>query len=190
MKRVIAIIATLFVFTQINAEEMKINVIVGSKTFPATISDTSTGRAFYDMLPLTLDMNELNGNEKYCYLDTSLPTASYRPGTIHTGDLLLYGSSCVVLFYETFSSGYSYSRIGALDNVEGLADALGSGNVTVTFDRVTSVETAIHAASDKANKVAIFDLQGHLVQNSELSQLPKGVYIVKYGNGETRKIIK
>ena len=79
-------------------------------------------------------MNELNGNEKYYNLASSLPTASYRPGTINAGDLMLYGSSCVVLFYETFSSGYSYTRIGALDNPDRLAQVLGNGNVTVRFE--------------------------------------------------------
>ena len=69
------------------------------------------------MLPLTLDMSELNGNEKYHYLDESLPT-----------------SSCVVLFYETFSSSYSYTRLGKIDNPGGLAAALGSGNVSVVFE--------------------------------------------------------
>lgn len=82
---------------------------------------------------MALDMSELNGNEKYFYLDTSLTTDSYRPGNIQTGDLMLYGNNCVVLFYETFSSGYSYTRLGRVDNPEGLAVALGTGAVTVTF---------------------------------------------------------
>ena len=69
MKRIFTIIAMLFaVMAQINAEDMKINVVIGDNTFTATIADTETGRAFYNMLPLTLTMNELNGNEKYCYL--------------------------------------------------------------------------------------------------------------------------
>ena len=82
---------------------MQINVIVGTKTFTATLADSETGRAFAQLLPLTLPMSELNGNEKYHYLDSSLPTDSYQPGTIHAGDLMLYGNNCVVLFYETFS---------------------------------------------------------------------------------------
>ena len=77
-------------------------------------------------------MNELNGNEKYHYLSTSLPTAAYQPGTIHAGDLMLYGNNCVVLFYETFNSSYSYTRLGAIDDPSGLAAALGSGNVNLT----------------------------------------------------------
>ena len=130
----LSISLALFAVTQLFAEDMQINVIVGGASFSATIEDTETGRAFFSLLPLTLNMNELNGNEKYYNLASSLPTASYRPGTINAGDLMLYGSSCVVLFYETFSSGYSYTRIGALDNPDRLAQVLGNGNVTVRFE--------------------------------------------------------
>ena len=111
-----------------------INIIVGSKTFTATLADSETGEAFAALLPLTVTMNELNGNEKYHYLSSSLPTAAYQPGTIHSGDLMLYGNNCVVLFYETFNTSYSYTRIGAIDNPSGLVEALGVGNVSVRFE--------------------------------------------------------
>ena len=111
-----------------------INIIIGSKTFTATLADSEAGEAFAALLPLTVTMNELNGNEKYHYLSSSLPTDSYQPGTIHAGDLMLYGNNCVVLFYETFNTSYSYTRIGAIDNPSGLASALGSGNVSVRFE--------------------------------------------------------
>lgn len=80
-------------------------------------------------------MHELNSNEKYAYLDQSLPTQASSPGMIQTGDLMLYGSSCVVLFYKTFSTSYSYTRIGRIDNPSGLAAVVGSGSVTVSFER-------------------------------------------------------
>ena len=199
MKQIIIIFAAMLftccsnndeVMAQSTDSDMKINVIVGGTTFTATIESAETGRAFYNMLPLTLNMTELNGNEKYCYLDTSLPTASYRPGTINAGDIMLYGSSCVVLFYETFSSGYSYTRIGAVDNPLGLAQALGSGNVTVTFDKATSVVTGIHAVNDDTRVVAVFDIKGNVMPYTDLAQLPHGIYIVKHKNGETKKIIQ
>lgn len=85
---------------------------------------------------MTVLMSEMNGNEKYCYLSGNLPTAASNPGTIRAGDLMLYGSNCVVLFYETFQTSYSYTRIGRADNPSGLAAALGSGNVTITFELI------------------------------------------------------
>ena len=117
-----------------------INIIIGSKAFSATLADSETGEAFAALLPLSVTMNELNGNEKYHYLSTSLPTAAYQPGTIHTGDLMLYGNNCVVLFYETFNTSYSYTRIGAIDNPSGLASALGSDNVSVRFEKAGTTD--------------------------------------------------
>lgn len=112
---------------------MTIRVEAGGKTFVAYIEDNETGRAFAARLPLTLDMTELNGNEKYCYLDSSLPTSAYAPETIEAGDIMLYGSSCVVMFYETFRTSYSYTRIGRISPADGLRAALGQGSVTVKF---------------------------------------------------------
>ena len=126
-----------------------INIIVGSKTFTATLADSETGEAFAALLPLSVTMNELNGNEKYNYLSSSLPTDAYRPGTIHAGDLMLYGNNCVVLFYETFNSSYSYTRLGAIDNPSGLAAALGSGDVSVRFEKGQTTDLTPNVKSDQ-----------------------------------------
>ena len=82
---------------------------------------------------MTITMKELNGNEKYYDLPISLPTDAHKPGSIHAGDIMLFGSDCLVLFYDSFSSGYSYTRLGSIDNPSGLSAALGGGNVEVTF---------------------------------------------------------
>lgn len=117
-----------------NQMNRNITIRVGDHSFAATLEDNATVRAFIALLPMTITMNEMNGNEKYYYLSENLSTDSYRPGTIRNGDLMLYGSNCLVLFYETFSSSYSYTRLGRLDNPSGLSSTLGRGNVTVTFE--------------------------------------------------------
>lgn len=113
--------------------ETAITITVGEQTFSATLFDNETAHELAAMLPLTLDMSELNGNEKFFYLDSSLPTDSQAPGQINAGDLMLYGNNCLVVFYESFSSGYSYTRLGRVTDPLGLADALGKSEVTVTF---------------------------------------------------------
>ena len=95
------------------------------------VEESETGKAFLDKLPLTLDMSELNGNEKYCY-GVSLPKDDNYYNSIAAGDLMLYSGNCIVLFYGP-AGGYSYTRIGKLASTEGLRDALGTGSVKVSF---------------------------------------------------------
>ncbi|MDD3037801.1 cyclophilin-like fold protein [Bacteroides sp.] len=111
-----------------------LKITVGSTSFSATLEDNVAANAFKALLPMTVNMSEMNGNEKYYYLSENLQTSSSNPGTIRAGDLMLYGSSCVVLFYESFSTSYSYTRLGHIDKPSGLASALGAGSVTVTFE--------------------------------------------------------
>ncbi|MBR1923575.1 MAG: hypothetical protein IJ838_07520 [Paludibacteraceae bacterium] len=145
---------------------MQIHVSVGTKTFSATLADSETGRAFAQLLPMTLSMTELNGNEKYHYLDSSLPTDSYQPGTIHAGDLMLYGNNCVVLFYETFSSFYSYTRIGSIDNPAGIAAALGTGNVNVRFEKAETTDLTPPLSQGEGGKF-IRDGQVYIKHNAQ-----------------------
>lgn len=115
-------------------EDSKIIIKVNSRTFTATLSDNKSARAFKEMLPLTIKMVEMNRNEKYYDLPQSLPTSSSDHETIRNGDLMLFGSRTLVLFYKTISTSYSYTKLGKVDDATGLASALGSGNVTVTFE--------------------------------------------------------
>ena len=109
-------------------------ITIGANVFTATPADNKTAAAFLAKLPLTLDMAELNGNEKYGDLSEPLLTNASNPGTIQTGDLMLYGSRTLVLFYKTFSTSYNYTRIGRIDDPSGLAAALGAGDATVKFE--------------------------------------------------------
>jgi hypothetical protein len=116
-----------------NTEKMTDTLLIkiGDKEFSADLLDNPTAAAFKAMLPLTINMTELNGNEKYFRLSKNLPTNESNPGTIHSGDLMLYGSNTFVLFYKSFSTSYSYTRLGKISNTAGLFSALENGNVTV-----------------------------------------------------------
>lgn len=108
-------------------------ISIGDTHYTATLEDSPTAKAFIALLPMSVTMTEMNGNEKYYNLSKKLPTETFRPDTIHSGDLLLWGTNTVVLFYKTFSSSYSYTRLGKIDDPERLATALGKGNVKVSF---------------------------------------------------------
>lgn len=114
-------------------DALNIEITIDGRVFSATFYDNETARALKSRMPLTLDMSELNGNEKYYYLPDDLPTSSSRPSEIHTGDIMLYGDSCLVIFYKDFPTSYSYTPIGRIDATEDLAEVLGSGSVQVGF---------------------------------------------------------
>lgn len=107
---------------------------VGSTTFKVNLEENPSARALKTMLPMTLDMKELNGNEKYADLPASLPVDPANPGSIRSGDLMLYGDRVLVLFYETFSTSYRYTKLGRIETTAGLAAALGAGDVRITIE--------------------------------------------------------
>ncbi|MGL6103334.1 MULTISPECIES: cyclophilin-like fold protein [Exiguobacterium] len=85
---------------------------IDETTVPIRFADNETAMALQKRLPLTMQMKELNGNEKYHYFPFSLPTNPKNIGTVQAGDLMLYGSDCLVLFYESFQTDIKYTRIG------------------------------------------------------------------------------
>lgn len=115
-----------------NSTKMKITI--GSSVFTAVLYDNPSATAFKARLPLTLNMTELNGNEKYYDFPSALPTNASVGGDIKAGDLMLYGSNVLVLFYKNFHTSYSYTKLGHVDNPTGLAQALRAGNVSVKFE--------------------------------------------------------
>lgn len=112
----------------------RLRITVGDVDFPATLGHTATAAAFAALLPMSVTMRELNGNEKYHYLPSGLPASAVAPGRIQTGDLMLFGSDCLVLFYDSHTTTYHYTPLGRIEDASMLAAALGRGNVTVKFE--------------------------------------------------------
>lgn len=114
-----------------DTQEMIIDV--GGQSFQVTLYDNETVRVLLERLPLTLSMNELHGNEKFYNLDEALPTNSENVGSIQTGDIMLFGSDCLVLFFDDFGTSYNYTRIGHIEDEDAFVNALTDGTVEVTF---------------------------------------------------------
>lgn len=117
-----------------NKTSNKMKIVIGETVFTATLESNPTVTAFKLMLPLKITMSELNGNEKNFYFAGTLPTNTLPGGNIQPGDLMLYNNNCLVLFYKSFSTSYSYTKLGRIDNVTGLVSALGSGEINIRFE--------------------------------------------------------
>lgn len=109
-------------------------IVTGGQRFRASLYDNETAQALMERLPMTLNMEELHGNEKFYYLDEGLPINTEYIDRIQTGDIMLFGSDCLVLFFDDFSTSYSYTRIGHIEDEEAFADALGTGTVEISFE--------------------------------------------------------
>lgn len=118
-----------------NMNELKIKMDINGVSFTVTLIDNETSRELIDRLPISIIMNELNGNEKYYYFNETLSSSPNHIGEIHVGDLMLYGNDCLVLFYDDFATNYRYTKIGSIDHPNNLKDIVGSGNIKISFTR-------------------------------------------------------
>jgi hypothetical protein len=114
-------------------KQRRIWMAAGEHRLSVSLADTEAARTFAAALPLTLDMPDLNGNEKHAKLPKALPAEASRLETIHTGDVMLWGADTLVVFYLTFDSPYAYTRLGRIDSAASLADVLAPGQVRITF---------------------------------------------------------
>ncbi len=146
---VIAAVLCFFLLRREKTTDRRITVTVNGKVFTAVLYDNKTADELYGRLPLTLEMKELNGNEKFFDLPEKLPADSKAAVHISEGDIKLYGDDCLVLFYDSFASAYSYTDIGYIEDTDGLAEALGSGGVTVSFGKESSAESTQTEATKK-----------------------------------------
>ena len=112
-----------------------VKAIINGKEYKIDLEDNETANSFVGLLPQELNMRELNGNEKYIYLDTTLPTNSSNPKKINAGDVMLYGDNCLVIFYKSFDTSYSYTKIGHIDNLPNL----GNDSILVKFEKYKSM---------------------------------------------------
>ena len=112
---------------------MNMMVQVGGSTFTATLEENTAVDALVEMMeqePVTIQMSDYSGFEKVGPLGTSLPTSNQQT-TTQAWDIVLYQGNQIVMFYG--SNSWSYTRLGHIDDLTGWEEALGSGDVTVTF---------------------------------------------------------
>ena len=94
-----------------------VKVFIDDKEYKLNLYDNETSSSLVKLFPLEVTMKTLSENEVYVYLDEKFPTNSSNPKTINAGDVMLYGDNCLVIFYKTFNTSYSYTKIGHIDDL-------------------------------------------------------------------------
>ena len=122
--------------SQKGRETMQITMSVNEQEFVIILEDNETVQALLKQLPLTMTMKDLNANEKYFNITSHLPTDEKSIGHIEAGDVMLFGDHCLVVFYESFSSSYRYTRLGKIEDVDAFVElARQKQDITVTLSK-------------------------------------------------------
>lgn len=154
--------------------EHKMYLTIDGVTKPATLVDNDATQALVEKLrngDVTVTLNSSGGFEIWGALGFSLPTDNEQINA-QPGDIILYNSSNICMFYGTNS--WSYTRLGKID---GLSEnelrtflKAGESNITVTLS--LSNTTGISSVHSDAIKDVYYSLNGQRVDNPS-----KGIFI-------------
>lgn len=173
---------------QVSAESgTKVKIKVGRKSFNAVFYDNDTSKALLESMPMKLKMSELNGNEKYRYLNKDFPTNEKRVKRVRAGDIMLYGSDCLVVFYKSFNTTYEYTKIGRITNPKGLKKAAGKKSVTVAFSKKKIIRLSEKKLTLNPGNSKTIKLKGASAKKVKWSTSNKKVATVSKGKIKAKK---
>ena len=121
--------------------EDKYFIKINDAEFPFELKNTPVANEIKKKLPFTVKMTNFNKNELYYKFDESFEKDEKSVGTINIGDIHLYQSNTLVLFYKTFSTSYSYTEIGKLLNTTDLEKIIGTDDINVQWCLNTCVSS-------------------------------------------------
>lgn len=110
--------------------EMRMHIQIGDYTFTAELEDNAAVEELVEMMkegPVSIRMDDYAGFEKVGALGKRLTSSDSQTTTV-AGDIVLYNSSNIVMFYG--SNSWAYTRIGHIEDLTDWEKALGSGSIT------------------------------------------------------------
>lgn len=117
----------------VNSSETKVKITVGDQELTATLYDNPTSRAFIDMLPVTLPMLDLYGNEMCYRFDDALPTDDVQSRGYEVGEIIYWPPRhSFVIRYSQNGEVFDMQSIGRVDS--GVDIFNGIGDTDVTFE--------------------------------------------------------
>lgn len=113
-----------------------VNLEINGYCFSVTLAQSEAADKLYEILEneeLVLELDDYGGFEKVGSLGFELPREDENTSTF-PGDIVLYNGNNIVIFYGT--NNWSYTRLGKIDDIENLNEALNENRVTVKFSKV------------------------------------------------------
>ena len=164
-----------------------VKIKVGNKSFNGIFYNNDTADALLKSMPMKLKMSELNGNEKYRYLGKDLPTNEKRVKRVKAGDIMLYGSDCLVVFYKSFNTSYEYTKVGRITNPKGLKKAVGKKSVIVRFSKKKVIRLSEKSLNMNTGDSKTIKLKGASAKKVKWSTSNKKTATVSKGRIKAKK---
>ena len=177
-------VMAIYVGTSNAKADTAVTVKVGSKTFNGKFYSNKTSKALLKKLPVKYKMADLNSNEKYKYLSYELPVNEKPVKKIKAGDIMLYGSDCLVVFYKSFETSYEYTKIGRITNTKGLEKAAGSGKVTIKFSKKSRIALSKKKLTLRVGQKSTIKLNG--AKKSKVKWKSKNKIIATVSKGKIK----
>lgn len=112
-------------------KEKNMKLLINEKEMDVSWEENESVEALKKLLPLNIEMNKYGGFEQVGSLGTNLPSNDKRITTT-SGDIVLYSSSQIVIFYE--SNTWEYTKLGHINmDKNDLTSLLNSNNVTLSL---------------------------------------------------------
>ena len=115
-------------------ETMKLTLKIDDMEVDVIWSDNDSVRALKNLAKdgLTINMSKYGGFEQVGSIGSTLPSSDTRI-TTNPGDIILYSSNQIVMFYD--SNTWSYTKLGHINlSKSELIDLLGDEDVVITLN--------------------------------------------------------
>lgn len=112
---------------------VSVTLTIKNEEFALNLEENEATRALVEKLrerPLAISFDDYGGFEKVGSLGFSLPRNDSSM-TTYPGDVVLYNGNNIVIFYG--SNSWSYTKLGHIDDVDRLTNALSGDNVNISF---------------------------------------------------------
>ncbi|MGX8835468.1 cyclophilin-like fold protein [Amedibacillus sp. YH-ame6] len=109
-------------------------ITINDQSSKIILYDNKTTKELKEILPISFSMEDLHRNEKFVYLNQNFTTNSQTIAQIHKGDIMLFGSNCLVIFYESFLTTFQYTPVGKIENLSVLDKIVGNAVIEVYLE--------------------------------------------------------